>query len=64
MKLQDIDFFLSTRTDRGERKEDKRKRCLMNEMLKRNHTIKRPEESVVRIRQILTLNFQKSKRTI
>lgn len=33
----------------------------MNEMLERDYTIKRSEEPVVRIKTILTLNFQNRK---
>lgn len=48
--------------DRGERKEDK-KHLFLNEMLKTDHKIKRLRESVVRIKRIITFNFQNSKRT-
>lgn len=48
--------------DRGERKEDK-KHLFLNEMLKKDHKIKRLRESVVRIKRIITFNFQNSKRT-
>ena len=47
--------------DRGERKEDK-KHLFLNEMLKTDHKIKRLRESVVRIKRIITFNFQNSKR--
>lgn len=48
--------------DRGERKEDK-EHLFLNEMLTTDHKIKRIRETVVRIKRIITFNFQNSKRT-
>lgn len=37
--------------DRGKRKEEKRKKRFLNEMLERDHKMKRPKESVLKIKK-------------